>query len=105
MKVQAIVEKKITEGIAVSFLQVENESYRHAVPVNSETHFKVVLVSDVFQGMPLIARHRLVNDIVNEELAGTIHALALHTYTPKQWLEKNRKSPDSGKCLGNNLTT
>jgi len=100
MNVQTIMEKKITQGIAFEFLSIDNESYRHAVPVNSETHFKLILVSDIFEGMPLIARHRLVNELLSEELAGPIHALALHTYTSAQWLEKNKRAPDSGNCLG-----
>ncbi len=100
MNVQTIIEKKITDNVSVDFLNIENESYRHAVPANSQTHFKVILVSETFEGMPLIARHRLVNKLLNEELAGPIHALALHTYTPIQWLEKNRTAPDSGNCLG-----
>jgi len=100
MNVQTIIEKNIKQGIAFEFLSIENESYRHAVPVNSETHFKVILVSDIFEGMALLARHRLVNELLSEELAGPVHALALHTYTSAQWLEKNKITPDSGKCLG-----
>lgn len=100
MKVQTIIEQNIKQGIAFEFLNIENESYRHAVPVNSETHFKVILVSDIFEGMPLLARHRLVNELLSAELAGPVHALALHTYTSAQWLEKKQMAPDSGKCLG-----
>ena len=80
--------------------RVENENIRHAVPANSQTHFKVMVVSNVFEGMPLLARHRLVNELLEEELAGPIHALALHNYTAIQWQEKNRLIPDSGNCLG-----
>lgn len=100
MNVQTIMETKIVQAISFEFLNIENESYHHAVPVHSETHFKVILVSDVFEGMALLARHRLVNALLSEELAGPVHALALHTYTVAQWLEKNKLAPDSGKCLG-----
>lgn len=100
MNVQTLIEKKIVQGISFEFLNIENESNRHAVPANSETHFKVILVSDIFEGMPLLARHRLVNELLSEELAGPVHALALHTYTSVQWLEKNKLAPDSGKCFG-----
>ena len=100
MNVQTIMENKIVQGIAFEFLKIENESYRHAVPVNSETHFKVILVSEIFEGMGLLARHRLVNELLKEELAGPVHALALHTYTAAQWFEKKQLAPDSGNCLG-----
>lgn len=100
MNVQASIEKKIADNILVDFLKVENESHRHAVPANSETHFKVIVVSNDFAGMLLLARHRLVNNLLKDELAGPVHALALHTFTPAQWREKNTTARDSGNCLG-----
>ncbi len=84
MTVQTIIEKKLTESIACTYLLVENESFRHAVPENSETHFKVTVVSDEFSGKLLIARHRLINELLADLLAGPVHALAMHTYTPEQ---------------------
>ncbi len=100
MNVQAIIEKKLTESIDCTFLQVENESFRHAVPVNSETHFKVTVVCELFSGKSLIARHRLINSILAEQLAGPVHALAMHTYTPAQCGLKGNKSPNSADCMG-----
>lgn len=100
MNVQKIIEKKIKDNMQLEFLQIDNESHRHSVPVDSETHFKVTLVSHEFEGMPLISRHRLINTLLKDELAGPIHALALHTMTPTQWKAKNQLSPDSANCLG-----
>ncbi|MCP4324414.1 MAG: BolA/IbaG family iron-sulfur metabolism protein [Psychromonas sp.] len=100
MSVQEIIEKKLAESIDCTFLQVENESFRHAVPENSETHFKVTLVSEQFSGKLLIARHRLVNSVLAEQLAGSVHALAIHTYTPEQWLQKGDVVPISADCMG-----
>ncbi|PKF62752.1 BolA family transcriptional regulator [Psychromonas sp. psych-6C06] len=100
MKVQGIIEKILTENIDCLYLQVENESHRHAVPANSETHFKVTVVSEQFNGKMLIARHRLINELLAEQLAGPVHALAMHTYTPLQWQEKGNRSPLSADCMG-----
>jgi len=100
MDVQTIIENKITAKFSVDFLAVENESFRHAVAANSQSHFKVTLVSPSFENMLLITRHRLVNELLREQLAGEVHALALHTYTPAQWQRRNRKVPDSTNCLG-----
>ncbi len=100
MNIQAIIEKKLAESIECTFLQVENESFRHAVPENSETHFKVTLVSEEFIGKLLIARHRLVNTILAEQLSGPVHALAIHTYTPEQWAQKGNVAPSSADCMG-----
>lgn len=100
MNVQGIIEKKLADNIDCLYLQVENESFRHAVPVNSETHFKIIVVSDQFLGKLLIARHRLINQILAEQLSGPVHALAMHTYTPEQWAEKGNISPSSADCMG-----
>jgi stress-induced morphogen len=100
MNVQSIIEQKISDNIHTNYLQVVNESFRHSVPENSETHFKVTVVSSEFEGMLLIARHRLINALLKDELAGPVHALALHTYTLKQWDAKDQQSPGSANCLG-----
>lgn len=59
-------------------------SYR---PENSETHFKVIVVSDIFgtEFKTPIQRHRKVNGILAEELQGPVHALSIIAKTPKQW--------------------
>ncbi len=45
-------------------------------------HYKVVVVSPEFEGKPLIKRHRLVYDALEEEMEGPIHALQLETKAP-----------------------
>jgi BolA protein len=45
-----------------------------------------------------VARHRLVNKILAEEL-DVIHALALHTMTPQEWQQKGA-APQSPPCMG-----
>jgi BolA protein len=81
-------------------LEVVNESGGHNVPKGSETHFKVVLVSPDFYGLILLARHRLVHDALAEDLAGGVHALAVHTYTDAEWQERFGNAPMSPPCLG-----
>jgi len=82
------------------YIEVLNESHMHNVPPNSETHFKVTVASESFVGKRLIQRHRLVNGLLSEELAGPVHALALHTYTKEEWDNKQGVSPSSPNCLG-----
>jgi BolA protein len=72
----------------------------HNVPQNSETHFKVTVVSEKFEGKRLLQRHRLINQILSDELAGPVHALAMHTYTSEDWAKKQQSSPQSPNCLG-----
>lgn len=100
MIVQQTIQEKLKQRFQADYFYVENESNNHSVPANSETHFKVTIVSDEFEGMRLIMRHRLINELLAEELAGPVHALAIHTYTPEQWSDKQQSSPDSPDCLG-----
>jgi BolA protein len=73
------------------------------VPVNSETHFKVVLVSASFDKVRKVARHQEVYKVLSDEMAGEVHALALHTYTPEEW-EHKQVAPESPNCLGGSKT-
>lgn len=100
MSMHDIIEDKLRQGLEPTHLEVVNESHMHNVPPGSESHFKVVVVSDKFNGQRLINCHRMVNALLAEELAGGIHALALHTMTPEEWFEKSGRSPDSPECMG-----
>jgi len=85
MMIREQIESKLRATFEPAFLEVVDESYRHNVPAGSESHFKVVLVSDRFAGERFLNRHRMIYSTLTSELATTVHALALHTYTLKEW--------------------
>lgn len=97
-----VIEKRIGEKLQDQFsplhLEVVNESYKHAVPANSETHFKVTLVSEHFNDLRQVQRHQAIYRTLAAELAGPVHALALHTYAPEEW--RSVTVPESPNCLG-----
>jgi BolA protein len=100
MTVQAKIEQLLTDALSPEFLQVDNESGQHNVAPGSESHFRVVIVTDQFQGQRLIQRHQWVNRVLADVLSYDIHALALHTYTDAEWKLKQDKLPVSPDCLG-----
>ena len=100
MTVQANIEAKITKTLQPEYLEVANESHMHNVPPNSESHFKVSVVSTEFDGKMLVARHRILNQLLKQELDGPVHALSLHTLTPEEWQAKNNEVRKSPPCLG-----
>jgi BolA protein len=100
MNIHNNIEQKLQDHFQPDHLQVINESFMHNVPEGSQTHFKVILVSPAFTGERLINRHRAVNKVLKDELANQIHALALHTYTDKEWHSLYGEAPDSPNCLG-----
>jgi BolA protein len=100
MTVKQDIEDRLRSDFAPDFLEVENESHQHSVPANSETHFRVVLVSDAFAGRARVARHQQVYKALQAQLQGPVHALALHTYSPEEWRDRQHEAPGSPECLG-----
>jgi BolA protein len=99
MNTQTSIQSRL-ESLHPVHLEVINESHMHNVPPGSESHFRVTVVSDQFEGKMLVARHRMINQLLADELAGSIHALALHTRTPDEWIESGGQSTASPPCLG-----
>ncbi|VAX12413.1 Cell division protein BolA [hydrothermal vent metagenome] len=100
MSMQAEIESRLSAELKPSLMQVINESNNHNVPAGSESHFKLVLVSDKFDGKTLLARHRLINSILESQLRNGIHALAMHTYTESEWHQMQGHAPESPACHG-----
>lgn len=100
MSIQQQIQSRLDEALDPSVLEVVNESHMHNVPPGSESHFKITVVSDAFAGKMLLARHRMINALLAEELAGPVHAIALHTFTPDEYFERAGAVPASPPCHG-----
>ncbi|KAJ3302763.1 hypothetical protein HDV03_004580 [Kappamyces sp. JEL0829] len=85
------IESKINASLKPSFLEILDDSSKHAGHAAmkglapNETHFRVTIVSDSFDGLPLIKRHRMVNSLLDNELKTGLHALQLFTKTEKEF--------------------
>jgi BolA-like protein 1 len=93
MRVEDSIREKLTEAFSPSNLIVENESAKHAGHggardrlgrVTGETHFRIVVVSEKFAGKSPVDRHRQINTVLKDELAGPVHALAIKALTPAE---------------------
>lgn len=86
MSVRSILEEKLRTAFAPEWLEIVDESHRHAGHAGhrpeGETHFRVAIVSAAFAGKSRVERHRLVNAVLSEELASRVHALALKASAP-----------------------
>lgn len=96
---QAALHDKIVGALAPAVLEIENESHRHSGN-NPESHFKVTVVAEGFEGKSLVQRHRAVNTLAQAELAAGLHALSIHAYTPAQWTARGGAIPQSPPCMG-----
>ena len=81
MNVEETIRKKLTEAFAPLELEVINESHMHAghagSPGTGSSHFNVRIVSAAFDGLSRVDRQRQIYDVLKDELAGPVHALAL----------------------------
>ena len=100
MSVQAIIETKIRESLLPTHLEVINESHMHNVPPGSESHFKVIVVSDVFEAKSRVQRHQTMNAVLADELAGPVHALSMQTQTDAEWDASGGRKVASPACHG-----
>lgn len=86
MTAEQSMREKLIIGLNPTRLDIINESELHAghrsSPGTGESHFRILIVSDSFTGKSRVERHRIINGILAEELAGRIHALALKAYAP-----------------------
>jgi BolA protein len=86
MRTADLISQKLTEAFAPESLKVEDESHRHEGHAGhrpgGQTHFRVYIVSEAFKGKSRIDRHRMINGALASELAGGVHALAIHAAAP-----------------------
>ena len=94
------IESVLKESLDPSHLEVINESFMHNVEPGAESHVRVIAVSEVFEGLNLVKRHQVIYKLIEEELAGPIHAITLHTFTAGEWEERNEETHPSPECEG-----
>lgn len=95
---QTLIEERLTEAFSPSFLDVKNTSHGQQ---SDESHFKVIVVSEAFEGTRLVGRHRAINQAVSESDGSLgFHSLEIGAAkTPSEW-EKNSNVAPSPKCQG-----
>ncbi|RZO19734.1 MAG: BolA family transcriptional regulator [SAR86 cluster bacterium] len=97
---ERLIEKKIINSLNENFklasLKIVNESFMHNVPEGSESHFKIVIVSDNFIKKSLIQRHKEIYKALGE-IMNDIHALSIHAFDNMEF-ELNPMILDSPQC-------
>lgn len=86
MAITDSISNKLQEAFTPESLQVVDESHLHEGHAghrpSGETHFRVHIVSEAFKGKSRVDRHRMINAALAAELAGSVHALAIHAQAP-----------------------
>jgi BolA protein len=99
VSVEDQIQTFLNEGLNLAHLELENESHMHGGN-RLDTHFKLVVVSDDFEGKRLIQRHQAIFGLLSDLMQNPIHALSMHLYTQAEWAEKSGTVPASPKCMG-----
>ena len=96
------IEQEIFDRLNRSFdpthIEIENDSQHHSGPAK-ESHFRVLLVSQVFEGVSRLERQRKVVEVLRDLLDGPVHAFSQRLLTPEEAKEKGA-IPELSKCLG-----
>lgn len=72
------IENKIKEKIKTIHLEV--------IDLRGGDHIQVIIVSPEFENKSLVERHKIIYDILDNEMkSNKIHALTLKTYSPNEW--------------------
>ena len=86
MRTEDVITRKLVDAFAPQSLEVLDESHQHAGHAGhrpgGQTHFRVYIVAEAFRGKSRVDRHRLINSALAAELAGGVHALAIHAAAP-----------------------
>lgn len=91
------IEKKLIQTFKPDILNVIDESSLHRLTSDTPTHCRVELVSAKFEGLTLLKRHRLVQDIIKEELK-SLKACSLQLLTKEEWHKREKKFTRSPSC-------
>lgn len=89
--IAAEIRRKLTEGLSPTRLEIDDDSWRHAghhheggmdAKPGGESHFNLLVVSPAFEGQGRLARQRMINGLLAEELSGPVHALSIRALAP-----------------------
>lgn len=91
MQIENRIREKLLDAFSPAELQINNESHKHAghagmkgAAQTGDTHFDIIIVSDAFKGRSRVERHRMVNSVLADELAGPVHALSIRAKSPDE---------------------
>ena len=82
-----MIREKLTVALSPDQLDIIDESHLHAGHPGARSgggHFNVTIVSNAFEGVNLLARHRMVYDALGDAMKTEIHALSIKANTPKE---------------------
>ena len=94
--IESQIINTLSTSMNLSSLKIINESFMHNVPKGSESHFKIVVVTNDFNNLSIIQRHKLIYKTL-DSLMNEIHALSIHAFNEEEF-KLNPVILDSPEC-------
>jgi BolA protein len=94
--IESQIINTLSSSMNLSSLKIINESFMHNVPKGSESHFKIVVVTNDFNNLSIIQRHKLIYKTL-DSLMNKIHALSIHAFNEEEF-KLNPIILDSPEC-------
>ncbi len=98
-KMETTIKNLLIDSLKPSILSITNESYMHNVPEDSESHFKIVIVSNNFKNQSNVKRHQLIYRVL-DDIMKLIHALSIYAFDEDEYKD-NPIVLDSPNCINN----
>ena len=96
MKTQEHIETLLKKSLNPTYLEITDQSTEHEghpqAILSGGGHYSVLVVSNQFQGLNLVMRHRLIYDLFKDSFKGEIHALSIKAFTPEEYKTISLKS-------------
>ena len=95
MHIRDHITEKLIKAFAPFHVEVVDESAQHQGHAGwrpgGQTHFRIHIVAEAFNGKSRIERHRMINGVLTEELKTGVHALAIHAAAPSEDTRRRKK--------------
>lgn len=80
-----VIKNSLEGDLRPVYLEIVDESDKHAGRQGMESHFKLWIVSDEFENLSRVQRHQRVQKVLSNEFQKGLHAITLKAQTPKEW--------------------
>ena len=94
--IESQIVNTLSSFMNLASLKIINQSFMHNVPEGSESHFKIVVVTNDFNNLSIIQRHKLIYKTL-DSLMNEIHALSIHAFNEEEF-KLNPVILDSPEC-------
>jgi len=72
-----LIKNKLESAFPGAQIALKNTTSMHQGHGSSGLHLKTKIIYDGFKEVPLIERHRMIHEVLREEMNSIIHALSI----------------------------